>query len=110
MAEAGNACREGAAHVCINKRQLRRLVEVLVVHVVNQVQGVYINACKPFHHVLEARHEFFIGDNVALYRAVGRAALLACPAVDPSADGIVETLGKVCTCAEELHFLSGLGS
>ena len=110
MTESGDTGCERATQVGVDKRKFGSLVEVLVVHVVNQVQGVYINTCKPFHHVLEARHEFFIGDDVALYRAVGRAALLACPAVDPSADGIVETLGKVRTCAEELHFLSRLGS
>ena len=43
MRETGNTCCEGTAHVGIDECQLGSLIEVLVVHIVNQVQRVHID-------------------------------------------------------------------
>ena len=108
MAEACDAGSEGTAHVCIDESHLGSLVEILVVHVVDEVQGLHIYACQPVHHIHEARQELLVCQHVAFYWTVCRSTLLAGLGVYTTADGIGKTLGKVCPGTEELHLLTSL--
>ena len=50
--EARDTGRKRTAHVGVDQRHFRRFVEILVVHVVNEVQRVHVHARKPIHHAL----------------------------------------------------------
>ena len=50
MRETCDSCRESPAHIGINEGHFRRLVEIFIVHILDQVQGVYIQTCQPVHH------------------------------------------------------------
>ncbi len=108
MTEPGDSGGEGTAHVSIDEGHLDRLIEILVVHIVNDVQRLDVDAGEPVHHVHEAGHELVVGQHVTLYRAVLRAALLAGQGVHTAGDGVGETLGEVGACPEELHLLARL--
>ncbi len=108
MAEAGDAGGKGAAHFRVDECHFGSLVEVFVVHVVDEVQRVDIYATQPVHHLVEAGHKFVVGDHVALNGRQGGTALLAGLGVDTARNGIGEALGEIGACAEELHLLAGL--
>ena len=110
MAETCNTSSESTTDVCIDESHLSSLVEVLIVHVVDEVQCLDINSSKPLHHIHEARHELFVCQNVAFYWTVSRTALLASLRVYTTADSISETLSEVGTSTEELHLLTSLSS
>jgi len=110
MREAGNTRGEGAAHIGVDESHLLSLVEVFVVHVVDEVQRLDIDSGQPLHHIHEAGHELIVGHHVALDRTVGGAHLLTCLAVHATTDGVGEALGEVGTCTEELHLLTRLSS
>ena len=103
--DAGSKC---SAHVGVYKGKLCRLIEVLVVHVMNKIKGIYVNVSKPFHHIHKLRHELFIGNYVAFDWAICRTTLLTCLVVYTATDGVSKALCKVGTCSEELHFLTCL--
>ena len=108
MAESCNTSCECTANVGIDKSKFCCLIEVLIVHVMDKIQGVYVDVCEPFHHIHELRHELFIGNHVAFDWAKCWTALLACLVVYTTADSVSQALCKVCTCTEELHFLTCL--
>ena len=108
MAKASDTRCEGSAHVGIDECHLSSLVEILIVHVMDEVQRLHINTCQPFHHIFKARHELFVGNHVARDGAISWTALLAALSVYTAVDSIEKTLGQVGTCTEELHFLTSL--
>ena len=69
MAETGDTRGKRAAYIGIYERQLGRLVEILIMHIVNKVQGIHVYTCQPFHHIVETWHEFIVCNDVALYRS-----------------------------------------
>ena len=110
VAEACDAGRERAAHVGIDERHLGGLVVVLVVHVVNQVQRVHVQACKPVEVQVELVHQLVVVQVLARDGRVLGANLLALAnrLVLTAVDGVQERLREVRTCTEELHLLAGL--
>ena len=81
-------------------------VAILVVHVVDDAEGVAVNASQPAHHLLELSHyliviEVFASDS----REEGRN-LLAVEFIDTTVDGIEKTLSEVGASTEELHLLT----
>ena len=88
MTKTCNTCCECAANICIYQCQFCCLVEVFIVHVVDKVKCVDINANQPFHHIHKSGHEFFVSYNVAKYRTERRAALFAGFRVDTAADSV----------------------
>ena len=108
VTEACDARCERPAHVGVDKCHLCCLVEVLVVHVMDEVERFHVDAGQPLEHGVETRHEFVVGEHVGRDRAVSRTDLLACAAVNTTVNGIKKGLCEVRPRAEELHFLSRL--
>ena len=109
VGEACDAGGEGAAHVGVDQRHLSGLVVVLVVHVVDQVQGVDIQAGQPVQHTDVGGLDLVPGQVFAGDGTVGRGYLLAALLVDAAVDGIQQRLEQVRAGAEELDLLAGLG-
>ena len=111
--ESRNARGEEAAHGGIVQRHLQRLVAVLIVHVVDDVEGVDVQPRQPAHHL-----RVFFDDLVVVERTVpengrvggrdlhGLAVFIARDLVLAAVDRVQQALGKVCPCAEELHVLA----
>ena len=85
---------------------LQTLVGVLIVHIMNDVERIYINLCKPLHHSLVLVHYVIIVEVIALNCTIIRTYLLAADFINTAVDCIKQALCKVCSCAEELHFLA----
>ena len=109
MAEACNAGGEGTAHVGIDQGHLAGFVVILVVHIVDQVQGVYIEPCQPLHSQIELLLDLVVVQVFGLNAAGVGGHLLLMLQVPAAIDGVQQGLGQVGTGAEELHFLAGLG-
>ena len=77
-------------------------------HVLNQVQNVYVDACEPVHHTIVLRHHLIIIEVLGSDRTVLRTYLLLALLIDTAVDCVEKALCKVCTSAEELHLLTGL--
>ena len=108
MTETRNTCCKCTTDVSIDERHLGCLVEVLVVHVVDQVQSLHINRSQPVHHVHKARHELFVSKYIALYGTEFRTTLLTGLGINTTRNSIGQALGQVGTSTEELHLLTGL--
>ena len=112
VAEARDSCRERAADVCVDKGQLGGLVVVFVVHVVDGVESVDIQAGEPFKHCVILFHDFVVVQVLACdrrqfrtnLRARSKSGLFVLSAVD----GVEQGLGQVGAGSEELHFFSCL--
>ena len=50
MGEAGNTGSKGTSHIRIDESHLRCLIIILVMHILNNVQRIYIKLCQPVHH------------------------------------------------------------
>jgi len=109
MAEAGNTGGKGAAHIGIDQGHFSRLIVVLVVHVLDQVQHIDVQACQPIHHNVIPGNNFVIIQVLCSDGGIVRANLLMQLFVHTAVDGIQQALAQVGTCAEELHLLAGLG-
>src|SRR6185437_11381780 len=90
----------------IMKRHFKTLISVLVVHVVNYVHGVDVDASEPSHHLLELVYHVIEVKVLAHYGNILRPHLLPCNFVPATVDGIQEALGQIRSRAEELHLLS----
>ena len=108
MTEASDTRCESTTYVSVNECELCSLIEVLVVHVMDEVQCVYIDTSQPLHHIHEARHELIVCYDITLYWTISRSTLLTCLAVNTTADSISKTFSEVCTCTKELHLLTRL--
>ena len=58
------------------KSHLCSLIAVLVMHVVDDIQCIYIYICLPLHHIDELAHYIIIIKNVAFNRTILRTNLL----------------------------------
>ena len=85
---------------------LELLVAVFVVHVMDDVQGVHIEPCQPFHHVVEFLHHIIVLQVFCVYRAVSGAYLHLHALVHAAVDGVEEAFGQIGPGAEELHLLA----
>ena len=113
VAKARNAGSEGTAHVGIDKSQFGGFVIVLVVHVVDQVQGVHIDAGEPVQHNVVLVHHILVvqvvASNGGQFRANLHAGHQAAFFVLAAVNGVEQGLGQVGAGAKELQFLAGLG-
>ena len=113
MGEAGDACGEGAAHIGINQRHFRRFIVVLIMHVLNQIQDVDIEASEPVQHLIVFMHHFVVVEDIGSDRRIFGsylhvvAVLVEELLVFATVDGIEQGLGKVGAGAEELHLFAG---
>ena len=85
---------------------LQLLVAVLVVHVVDDVQSVYVHTGQPTHHIVVAFHNLVVIQILGGDGAVLGADLLTADFVHTAVDGVQKALGQVSTGAEELHLLA----
>ena len=108
MRESCNACCERAAHVCVDKRHLRRFIIIFVVHVMDKIESIHIKFNKPVHHSVEFFYYVIVIQHVSRHRNAARTDLFTCSGVNASVEGVEQTFGKVRPRAEELHLLAGL--
>ena len=52
MRKSCDSCCEGSADIGIDQCHLRCFIVILVMHVLDQVQSIYIESCQPVHHDL----------------------------------------------------------
>ena len=83
-------------------------VEVLIVHVVNQVQRVDIHTSQPVHSLVEAWFQLLPCQILVLDGTETWSNLLAGLGVDTTVTCIEDTLGEVGACSKELHLLTSL--
>ena len=115
MGEAGDARGEGAADVGVDQGHLGGLVVVLVVHVLDEVEDVDVEARQPVHHEVELVHDLVIvqelrGDGRDLGADLHVLAGLLVAELDVLAavHRVQQALREVGTSPEELHLLAGL--
>src|ERR1051325_4134478 len=104
----GHAESHRPQRVVIVQRHLYALVGVLVVHVVDDIHGVDVDAREPLHHSFKPVNAIIEVKVLSLDRADVWANLLACDLIAASVDGIEKTLGEVGPRAEELHLFADL--
>src|SRR5699024_4624907 len=109
MGEAGDAGGKGAAHVGVDEGHFGFLIVVLVVHILDQVQHVDVEAGQPVQHLDVLGQHLVVGQVLAGDGGVVRANLLVVLLVYAAVDGVQQALGQVGARAEELHLLAGLG-
>ncbi len=109
MGEAGDAGREGAADVGVDECHFGGFVVVLVMHVVDDVEYMYVEAGEPVHHVVEAFHYLVVLEVFALDAREFGCDLYLGLFVHAAVDCVEEAFGEVGACAEELDFAPGLG-
>ena len=90
------------------QRHLDAFVRVLVVHVVDDVHRIGVDAGEPLHHFFELADHIVEVEVLAAHRRAGRPCLLTRDLVPSSVDGVEEALGEVGAGAEELHLRAGL--
>ena len=88
------------------QRHLDRLVAVLVVHVVDDVERVDVGLREPVQHRVEAAHHLVVIEHVRGDRRELRPDLLPAQLVAPAVQGIEQRLGQVHARPEELHLLA----
>src|SRR6266850_439190 len=85
---------------------LEALIRILVVHVVNDVHGIDVNASKPLHQLFEPADNIVEIKVLALDGADCWTHLLACDFVAATVDCIEKAFGKIGAGAEELHLFA----
>ena len=111
MAEACDTRSKRTADIGIDEGHFGSFVVVLVVHVVDEVQRIHVDAREPFQHDVVLVHHFVVVEVFARNRRIFWTDLLTLHEafILTAVDGVEESLGEVCAGAEELHFLTGLG-
>ena len=105
--QAGDAAAHGADDIGIVQRHLDCLVGVLVVGVVDDVEGFYVGANNPVQHLLVLLPNLVeVQRAVALDGLVAFDNLLAGYLIAATVDGVEQSLCGVHTSAEELHLLA----
>ena len=110
MGEACNTGSESTAYIGIDKSHLGCLIVILVMHIVNQVQYIYIDISKPVKPEIVLLNHFIVIKVLACDALHLRTYLDAVLLVETAVDRVKEGLTKICTRTEELDFLTGLGS
>src|SRR5699024_10394743 len=104
--ETGNTAGHGAQDVCVVQCHLDAFVGVLVMHVVNAVEGIHVGLGKPVHHDVKLLKNVVVVENVAFHRRHLGSNLNARAFVLTAVNGVQEGLGKVDAGAEELPLLA----
>ena len=110
MRETSDTGRKRTTHVRINQGQLCSFIVVLVVHVVDQVEGVHVETGQPIHHLVKAFHHFVVVEVFGSDRAQFGAHLHECLFVNAAINSVEHALCQIGTSTEKLHFLTGFRS
>ena len=106
--KAGNTRCEDAFNVTIVQSQFIGFVAVLIVHVVDDLQGVGVNASQPAHHLFVLFHHFVVVEVLGSNGFKLRSHLFTRAFIATAVDCVKQCLGKVGASAEELHLLTDL--
>ena len=104
--KAGDTGSHGAENLRVMQSHLDALIAVLVMHVVDDVQGINVGLGEPILHVVEQLHYLVILKVFTLVARGGRGHLLALHFVHTAVQGVEQSLGQVGAGAEELHLLA----
>ena len=110
MRESCNTGCECTAYIGINKSHLSSFVVIFIMHILNQVQNIYIQTCQPVKHAVITFHNLIIVKVFGRNRFVGRSDLIKFFFIHTTIDCVQQRFCKVCSCSEELHFLTCLCS
>ena len=105
----GEACdsrSEPAGDFFVVESHLDPFIAVFVMHIMNDIQGIYIDLRQPFHHIPEPVHNLFIVQILRGNRAELGPYLFLGNFIHPSVDRVKQAFGQICPGAEKLHFLS----
>ena len=108
MRESCDTCCKCTTYIGIDQCHLRCFIVVFVMHVLDQVQYVYIQSGEPVHHLVVFSHYFIIIKVFRSDRCVSRSYLIFWLAVDTTVDRVKKAFCKVCSCSEKLHFFTSL--
>ena len=109
MGEACNAGGKGAADIGVDEGHLGFLIVVFVVHILDEVQHVDVQAGQPVQHLHILGQHLVVVQVLAGDGGIVGAALLVALLVHAAVDGVQQALGEVGAGTEELHLLAGLG-
>ncbi len=104
--QASDSCCKVSLNLSVMKSHLYLLIAVLVMHIVNHVECIYIYLCKPLHHSGILFHNIVIIQIIALDSSVFRSYLNTSHLVYTTIDSIEKTFCKVRSCTKELHLLA----
>ena len=104
--ETCNTCCEVTLNVSVMESHLCSLIAVLVMHVVDDVQCIYIHVCLPLEHVDELIHNIIVIQYIAADGTVLRTNLLLGNFVNTAVQSVQQTFSNVSTCTEELHLFT----
>ena len=104
--KAGDAAGHGAQDVAVVQRHLDRLVAVLVVHVMDDVQRVDVGLREPVQHRIEAPQHLVVVEHLGGDRREHRPDLFAGDLVAAAVQRVQQRLRQVHARAEELHLLA----
>ena len=90
------------------QRHLDTLVSVLVMHVVDAVEGVHVGAGKPVHESVKLLQDVLVHQHVPGNSVRGRGNLNTRDFILATIDGVEEGLRQVDARAKELHLLADL--
>ena len=110
MRESCDTSSKCTTYIGIDQSHLSCLIVILVMHILDQVQSIYIHSCQPIHHNVILLNNFIIIQILGSDRLVCRTYLSLGLLINTTVDSVKQTLSQVCTSAEELHFLTGLCS
>ena len=88
------------------ERHLYLFVAILIVHIVDDVEHIYIHAREPLHHLVVFVHYLVVIEILGRDGSVFRSYLLARNLVDSSVYCVKKALCKVCSRSEELHLFA----
>src|ERR1044072_3010780 len=88
------------------ERHFNTFVGILVVHVVDSVQRIHINASHPLHHLFKLLQNFLEGKVVTLNSSTIRPYLFPTDFIFSTIDRIQKTLREICSGSEELHLFA----
>ena len=77
-------------------------------HILDQVQYIYIQSCQPVHHYIIFGNDFIIIQVLGSDRFICRSHLFSGLHIHTAIDGIHQAFCQVCSCSEELHLFTCL--
>ena len=104
--QTGNTGSTDTLHVTVVQSHFVCLIVILVVHIVDNLQGIHVHLGQPTHHLLVFLHHLVIVEIFARNRLELGSHLHTGTLVAPAVDGIKQALGQIGTSTEELHLLA----
>ena len=116
MRKTSDTCSECSSYICIDQSHLSCFIVVFIMHVVDQVQDIYIQSCTPVKHDIVFMHNFVeikvFRSNRCDFRTTLHmlAFFVKMLLIFTTVDSVKETFCKVSTCTEELDLFTCLCS